>query len=67
MQLKPGVNIPDLTKKMGEMVVNNMGDLASLGTIEFVPYLQPVTDIHLKSHLMAELETNRITSILSPL
>ncbi len=58
VQLKPGVNIQDLNKKMDEAVRKNMGDLAALGSIEFVPYLQPVEDIHLRSHLMAELGSN---------
>lgn len=40
------------------MYLKYMEDLSQLDNIKFTPYLQPITDIHLHSNLMAEIETN---------
>nr|NQU93983.1 ABC transporter permease [Bacteroidota bacterium] len=42
-----------ISEKMGE----NIDTLAAHG-IQFNPYLQPVSDIHLHSHLLGEIKTN---------
>jgi len=45
-------------KQFPEMYLKYMDDLSELENIKFNPYLQPITEIHLHSNLMAELETN---------
>ncbi len=45
-------------KQFPDMYLKYMEDLSELENIKFNPYLQPITEIHLHSNLMAELETN---------
>jgi putative ABC transport system permease protein len=56
--LAEGVNFKDFEAKLSEFVDRHMGEIltASGGTLDC--YLQPLTDIHLRSHLQGELGAN---------
>ena len=53
-----GADIGAVNEKSGLLVKNAFGEEAEKYNIEMIPYLQPVSDIHLHSHLMAEIGIN---------
>ncbi|MCY3554300.1 MAG: ABC transporter permease [Gemmatimonadetes bacterium] len=56
--LKEGRASEDLEKKLPQFLERHVGEqLKSLG-MEMRPFLQPLTDIHLHSHLKLEIEAN---------
>lgn len=58
IRLNPGADAGALGEKMRTLIRDAFGEMASQYDIEMIPYLQRVTDIHLRSNLMAELEPN---------
>lgn len=56
--LAKGADPKIVEQQFPEMYLKYMEDLSQLENIKFNPYLQPITDIHLHSNLMAEIETN---------
>jgi putative ABC transport system permease protein len=47
-----------LNQRLPDLYIKYMTDLQEMDNIRFEPYLQPITRIHLHSHLMAEIEPN---------
>jgi putative ABC transport system permease protein len=56
IRLYPGTDANAFGEKIKPVIRNAFGDAAEQYNIEMIPYLQPVTDIHLHSNKMAELE-----------
>ena len=56
--LKEGYPSVELEKKFPDFLDKYLGEQLRTWGIEARPYLQPVTDIHLRSHLDAEIEAN---------
>lgn len=58
VRLNDNIDFPGLKKKLSLVVKEAFGEAAEGMNIEIIPYLQPVTRIHLHSHLLAEIEPN---------
>ncbi|MCB2221472.1 MAG: ABC transporter permease [Bacteroidetes bacterium] len=56
--LAKGVDPKLLNQRFPDLYLKYMTDLKEMDNIRFEPYLQPITRIHLHSHLMAEIEPN---------
>jgi len=50
--------IDGFNEKMNQLALKHKGNTFKRGNIQHLYYLQPLTDIHLKSHLKAELAIN---------
>ncbi len=58
IRLYPGTDAAAFGGKIKTAIREGFGEKASEYKIEMIPYLQPVTGIHLHSNLLAELEPN---------
>jgi putative ABC transport system permease protein len=58
IRLQPGTDAASFGEKISKVVKEAFGEAADEYNIEMIPYLQPVSGIHLHSNLMAELEPN---------
>jgi putative ABC transport system permease protein len=56
--LRPGADANALTRQMPAFLDRHLGVMLKTSGIVVQPYLQPVTDIHLHSDLLGELEPN---------
>jgi putative ABC transport system permease protein len=57
IKLRPGVDYRQMNEKFTEFIQNHMADRLEVNVV-FMPYLQPVTSIHLHSHLIGEIGEN---------
>lgn len=55
VRLVPGSNIKETEAQFPALFEKHLGDLSSITNIKIRPYLQPLTNIHLHSHLIGEL------------
>lgn len=58
IRLFPGTDVTAFGEKIKTVVRDAFGEAANEYNIEMIPYLQPITSIHLHSNLLAELESN---------
>jgi putative ABC transport system permease protein len=58
IRVQPGTDAASFGEKISKVVRDAFGEMADEYNIEMIPYLQPVSAIHLNSNLMAELEPN---------
>jgi len=58
IRLKDGSNVDTVQSKIRTMFYNRIGKMMATIGVTFTPYLQPITDIHLRSSLMGEIEPN---------
>jgi len=58
IRLHPGTDVETFSEKIKLRIRDAFGEAAEQYNIEMIPYLQPVSGIHLHSNLMAELEPN---------
>jgi putative ABC transport system permease protein len=58
IRLNPGTDVEAFSEKIKRTIGEAFGEAAEQYNIEMIPYLQPVSGIHLHSNLMAELEPN---------
>jgi putative ABC transport system permease protein len=58
VRLNQNVDLPRLKEKLALSIKEAFGKEAEGFNIEMTPYLQPITSIHLHSHLLAEIEPN---------
>ncbi|MDE5423175.1 ABC transporter permease [Ancylomarina sp. DW003] len=58
LKFQPDASIDGFNEKMNQLVLKHKGNTFKRGNIQHLYNLQPLTDIHLKSHLKAELANN---------
>jgi len=65
LKLRPGTNAADFESRMSGLAIRHVGEKLKAFGQEYRYFLQPVTDIHLKSNLLYEMEPSGSAGVLS--